>query len=87
MLELTDLSRRYGDVVALDGMTFTVEAGQMFGFVGPNGAGDAAAVGEPRVRRVGDRIDLEGRDVGLEDLDLRRHPAARLRDFGVAEVG
>ncbi len=39
MLELRDLARRYGDVVALDGISFTVEAGQMFGFVGPNGAG------------------------------------------------
>jgi len=39
VLELRDLARRYGDVVALDGISFTVEAGQMFGFVGPNGAG------------------------------------------------
>ena len=39
MLELRELARRYGDVVALDGVSFTVEAGQMFGFVGPNGAG------------------------------------------------
>ena len=39
MLELRDLARRYGDVVALDGISFTVGAGQMFGFVGPNGAG------------------------------------------------
>ena len=39
MLELTDLARRYGDVVALDGVSFSVEPGQLFGFVGPNGAG------------------------------------------------
>ena len=39
MLELRDLARRYGDVVALDGISFTVAARQMFGFVGPNGAG------------------------------------------------
>jgi ABC-2 type transport system ATP-binding protein len=39
VLELRDLARRYGDVVALDGISFSVEAGQMFGFVGPNGAG------------------------------------------------
>ena len=39
MLQLTDLARRYGDVVALDGVSFEVEPGQMFGFVGPNGAG------------------------------------------------
>ena len=39
MLELRELARRYGDVVALDGISFSVERGQMFGFVGPNGAG------------------------------------------------
>jgi len=39
MLELRHLSRRYGGVVALDDLSFNVEAGQMLGFVGPNGAG------------------------------------------------
>ena len=44
MLELRDLARRFGDVVALDGISFAVEAGQMFGFVGPNGAGKTTAM-------------------------------------------
>jgi ABC-2 type transport system ATP-binding protein len=39
VLELRDLARRYGQVVALDGVSFSVEPGQLFGFVGPNGAG------------------------------------------------
>ena len=39
MLELIDLRRRYGEVVALDGLAFTVPPGQVFGFLGPNGAG------------------------------------------------
>jgi ABC-2 type transport system ATP-binding protein len=39
MLEVIDLSRRYGDTIALDGLSFTVEPGELFGFVGPNGAG------------------------------------------------
>jgi ABC-2 type transport system ATP-binding protein len=39
VLQLQDLARRYGDVVALDGVSFDVGPGQMFGFVGPNGAG------------------------------------------------
>ncbi|WP_020499321.1 ABC transporter ATP-binding protein [Sciscionella marina] len=38
-LEIDHLTKRYGDVVALDGMTFDVRAGELFGFVGSNGAG------------------------------------------------
>jgi ABC-2 type transport system ATP-binding protein len=44
MLEINDLSRRYGSVVALDGLTFSVEPGRLMGFVGPNGAGKTTAM-------------------------------------------
>jgi ABC-2 type transport system ATP-binding protein len=39
MLEIIDLAKRYGNVVALDGATFTARAGRIVGFLGPNGAG------------------------------------------------
>ena len=38
-LELIGLRRRFGSVVALDGLEFSVPPGQVFGFLGPNGAG------------------------------------------------
>lgn len=38
-LTLEHLAKRYGDVVALDDVTFSVEPGEIFGFVGSNGAG------------------------------------------------
>ena len=39
MLEVRDLTKRYGDVVALGGASFSVAPGRIVGFLGPNGAG------------------------------------------------
>ena len=39
MIEINDLTKRYGSTLALDGLTFRVEPGRVTGFLGPNGAG------------------------------------------------
>ena len=43
MLELTAVTKSYGETRALDDFGFQVEPGQMFGFVGPNGSGKTTA--------------------------------------------
>jgi ABC-2 type transport system ATP-binding protein len=43
-IEVTGLRKRFGPVLALDGMTFFVSPGQVTGFVGPNGAGKSTTM-------------------------------------------
>ena len=44
MIETRNLSKRYGDFVAVDGISFKVEPGQVLGFLGPNGAGKSTTM-------------------------------------------
>jgi len=44
MIEVTDLSKRFGGKVAVDHLSFTVEPGRVTGFLGPNGAGKSTTM-------------------------------------------
>lgn len=44
MIETRNLRKRYGDFVAVDGISFKVEPGQVLGFLGPNGAGKSTTM-------------------------------------------
>ncbi len=44
MIEARGLSKRYGDKVAVDALTFTVQPGKVTGFLGPNGAGKSTTM-------------------------------------------
>jgi ABC-type nitrate/sulfonate/bicarbonate transport system ATPase subunit len=68
-IELSQVTKRFGDLVALDGVTLTVEPGAVLGVVGPSGCGKStlleliAGLSEPTsgAVSVGDRVDAAGR--------------------------
>ncbi len=45
VIETHALTKRYGDLLAVDAISFAVEAGQVFGFLGPNGCGKTTTIG------------------------------------------
>jgi ABC-2 type transport system ATP-binding protein len=96
-LELVGLRRTFGDLVALDGLSFSVPAGALFGFVGRNGAGKTTtmrvvcgllAADEGSVTWRGRAIDARVRErIGYMPEERGLYPKMRTRDqleyFGV----
>ena len=44
MIEIRGLTKRFGPIVAVDGLSFTVDRGEVLGFLGPNGAGKSTTM-------------------------------------------
>lgn len=75
MIEVQNLVHRYGPRVALSGVTFAVEKGEIFGLLGPNGGGKSTLfriLSTMMVPTEG-RAVLAGRDVVREPAAVRRH--------------
>src|SRR5690348_11727270 len=90
MLELDGLHKRYGDRVALDGVTFKVKPGELYGFVGTNGAGKTTTMritlgvleaDAGTVRWNGRPVDAEvRRTFGYMPEERGLYPKMRVRD-------
>ncbi|WP_406073024.1 ABC transporter ATP-binding protein [Micromonospora sp. NBC_01638] len=78
VIEVTNLHKRYGDVVAVADVSFAVEAGEIFGVLGPNGAGKTTTVECVAGLRVPD-----GGGVSVLGLDPRRDAAQLRQRVGV----
>jgi len=80
LLEVSDLSKRFGGFVALEGIALSVSAGERVGLIGPNGSGKSTLVNClcGTVRHETGRVLFEGRDlVGLAAHERTRLGMAR----------
>ncbi len=82
MIQATDLRKTYGEVRALDGLTFAVPGGTIFGLLGPNGAGKSTAVKvlTTLARADGGEARVAGLDVMREPARVRRRSASSRSD-------
>ena len=74
-IEVMDLRKRFGPALALDGMTFSVQPGQVTGFVGPNGAGKSTTM---RIILGLDAPDTGRALIGGRPYAKLRHPLSHL---------
>lgn len=66
MLNLYDVSKRYGDLLAVDGLSFSIAAGEVFGLLGPNGSGKTTTV-----KMILGLIDPDTGSLDVDGLDPR----------------
>src|SRR5258705_3162629 len=81
MLELSDITVRYGPFLAVDNVGLHVDAGEIVGLVGPNGAGKSSLV-----KTVGGVVRPMAGRVMFEGLDLANVPTHERICLGLSVV-
>src|SRR5205809_4942554 len=81
IVEVTDLFKRYGDVIAVDHIEFMVAPGEVFGILGPNGAGKTTTLEiiEGLRHPDGGSVVVDGIDVQPSPREVRSRPGTQLQ--------
>ena len=77
MIELNDLTKRYGSTLAVDRLSLSVEKGEIFGFIGPNGAGKTTTI-----RMMAGVLGPTAGTVRISGIDMGSEPEAAKRLIG-----
>lgn len=74
MIEVKHLTKRYGDHLAVDDLSFTVEQGKIYGFLGPNGAGKSTTMNilTGCLSATEGTVTIDGHDIFEEPIAAKR---------------
>jgi len=78
ILKVEDLTKVYGDVAAVDGISFEVKKGEIFGILGPNGAGKTTTLEMIETLR-----EIDGGSITIDGINVARNPEAVKKIIGV----
>jgi ABC-2 type transport system ATP-binding protein len=78
IIQVKDLRKSYGDLKAVDGVSFSVSAGEVFGILGPNGAGKTTTVEILEGMR-----EPDGGTVVVNGIDVQKDPRAVKKVIGI----
>ncbi len=78
MIELINLTKRYGKNHAVNELSLTVPDGELFGFIGPNGAGKTTTI-----RMIGGLLAPTSGQVIIDGVDIAKDPVGVKRNIGL----
>ena len=75
MIEIKELTKTYGNVKAVDKITFSVSKGEVFGLLGPNGAGKTTTIKMLTAlsRPDSGKCAINGFDVAANPHEIKKH--------------
>jgi ABC-2 type transport system ATP-binding protein len=77
MIELKDLTKKYGDFPAVNDLSLSVEKGEVFGFIGPNGAGKTTTI-----KMMGGILEPSNGTVTIAGINMQKEPEKAKRKIG-----
>jgi ABC-2 type transport system ATP-binding protein len=77
MIELKEVSKKYGDFQAVDNLNLTVARGEIFGFLGPNGAGKTTTI-----KMIAGVLEPSAGTITIGGIDMLKQPEAAKRKIG-----
>ncbi|MBN1382177.1 MAG: ABC transporter ATP-binding protein [Deltaproteobacteria bacterium] len=77
MIELKNLTKRYGNTLAVDGINLSIARGEIFGFIGPNGAGKTTTI-----RMLGGILSPTSGSVMIDGVNMAENPVAAKKRIG-----
>lgn len=75
IIEIKDLVKKYGDLVAVDNINLSIEEGEIYGLLGPNGAGKSTLISviSSLLHPTSGNVKMLGKDIKKNSTEIKRH--------------